>query len=556
MGQRWVLHPFLFAVFPIVALYAHNVYETPPGEIVQPIEIMLGVTLLVWLALKGLVRNGQRAGFIATLALFVFFTVASASTTVNETLTYLSTFWIATKYDLEPARVIWPQVLICTALGVLLVFRPKDPRRLTSYLNILAAILVTLPASQAAFQLAWDPVGPMKWAPILQTGAQPPEKLPDVYLIVLDGYARSDVLKENFDFDNTPFLKHLEQKGFYIPQRSTANYCQTRLSLASILNADYLDEYVSKLGQDATLMRELIGANSVSKTFKKLGYRIVSFATGYDETDHVGRDMRLAPFTELSEFHRMLTNLTPLGDVLPDLLAARDPYDAARERTLFLLNTLPQIARYAEPTFTVAHVVAPHPPFIFGENGEDISPRKMKYLLCDASSFDSHYGAENYREGYRRQAIFVTRQIERVIDQILENSPEPPIIILQSDHGSGMNLDAQDVKKSDMHERMGILNAYLFPDRDYHRLSETITPVNTFRVVLNQFFGAQLEMLPEKNYYSTWTSPFDFIEVTDRVRERKPGAVAEAPGGSPTASPGPHSPLSYRAGDLRPTNPG
>ena len=86
---------------------------------------------------------------------------------------------------------------------------------------------------------------------------------------------------------------------------------------------------------------------------------------------------------------------------------------------------------------------------------------------------------------------------------------------------------------------MSILNAYFFPDRDYHRLSETITPVNSFRVVLNQFFDAELEMLPEKNYYSTQHGPFNFIEVTERVQDHKPTAVAEKPPADSTVTPEP-----------------
>ena len=32
--RRWVLHPFLIAVFPILSLYSHNVYETSPRSLV------------------------------------------------------------------------------------------------------------------------------------------------------------------------------------------------------------------------------------------------------------------------------------------------------------------------------------------------------------------------------------------------------------------------------------------------------------------------------------------------------------------------------------------
>ena len=68
-----------------------------------------------------------------------------------------------------------------------------------------------------------------------------------------------------------------------------------------------------------------------------------------------------------------------------------------------------------------------------------------------------------------------------------------------------------------MHERMSILNAYFFPGRSYQELYPEITPVNTFRVVLNTFFGADLELLPDKNYFSTWSEPYQFVDVTGAV---------------------------------------
>src|SRR4029077_20790654 len=95
--------------------------------------------------------------------------------------------------------------------------------------------------------------------------------------------------------------------------------------------------------------------------------------------------------------------------------------------------------------------------------------------------------------------------------------PAPPLITLQSAPGWGMNLDFQSPERSDLRERMGILNAYLFPDRDYRGLDDAITPVNSFRVVLDHYFGARLARLPERSFFSTWTEPFRFVDVTERV---------------------------------------
>jgi hypothetical protein len=126
-----------------------------------------------------------------------------------------------------------------------------------------------------------------------------------------------------------------------------------------------------------------------------------------------------------------------------------------------------------------------------------------------------------------------------MIDRILANSPEPPVIILQSDHGSGMGLSTECHNQTDLRERLSILNAYFLPGVGSEDLYQSISPVNSFRVVLNAYFGAGLELLPDRSYFSTWSDPFKFIDVTNQVRP--------APGSSTDSS----SPPSASAPDRR-----
>ena len=65
---------------------------------------------------------------------------------------------------------------------------------------------------------------------------------------------------------------------------------------------------------------------------------------------------------------------------------------------------------------------------------------------------------------------------------------------------------------------MGVLNAFYFPDRNYRGLDDAITPVNSFRVVLDRYFGAHLARLPDRSFFSTLSRPFRFLDVTERVR--------------------------------------
>jgi hypothetical protein len=296
-----------------------------------------------------------------------------------------------------------------------------------------------------------------------------------------------------------------------------------------------MDRFVDDSTSDTTWIRGLIGANTVVKTLRTHGYQFATFSTGFDMTEHPEADIYLSPHLHISDFHRLLLESTPLTAFLPDS-AGLDQYRMTRERTLHVLKTLPEVARREGPTITLAHILAPHPPFVFGEDGRDVSPRHTRFVLNDGDLYDRHYGDDlTYAEGYRAQAAFLTREVERVIGRILEDSPDPPIIILQSDHGSGMKYDLDSVEATDLRERMGILNAYYFPGRDYEGLHDRITPVNSFRVVFNRYFGANLELYEDRNYFSTSSEPFKFVDVTEKVRTeqgpREDSADPRGPGG-------------------------
>ena len=170
---------------------------------------------------------------------------------------------------------------------------------------------------------------PRNWEPAaFDTSAwSPPPRAqrPDVYYIILDGFARADVLRDLYDFDAGPFLDGLERREFFVAGRSTSNYSQTRLSLTSSLNADYIDNRDLKYVRDEGPLLEMMAGNRVVKAFRRLGYRLVSFASGYELTELTGADLYLTPFPYMSEFHRLLLRMTPLQHLLPTP-AQRDAY--------------------------------------------------------------------------------------------------------------------------------------------------------------------------------------------------------------------------------------
>ena len=144
--------------------------------------------------------------------------------------------------------VVATELLIAIGL-VFAVARVKEPRALTPSLNVFALILIAMPVYTIArarkeHQVEISEAKGGIFPPGAVPTAQVVGRRPDIYYIILDGYARSDVMSKLFGFDNEPFLKRLEQKGFYVARRSTANYCQTPLSLSSSLNAVYLNDLI------------------------------------------------------------------------------------------------------------------------------------------------------------------------------------------------------------------------------------------------------------------------------------------------------------------------
>ena len=65
---------------------------------------------------------------------------------------------------------------------------------------------------------------------------------PDIYVILLDGYARPDKMRELFGFDDSAFTGGLEQRGFRISEGSRSSYLVTTLSVPSMLNMRHVPD--------------------------------------------------------------------------------------------------------------------------------------------------------------------------------------------------------------------------------------------------------------------------------------------------------------------------
>ena len=173
------------------------------------------------------------------------------------------------------------------------------------------------------------------------------------------------------------------------------------------------------------------------------------------------------------------------------------PYQAHVDRQIFILDTLTTLPKRDEPIFVFAHLIVPHPPFVFQADG------RMQMNADYYRESGVPVNDEIYKSGYVDQIQFVNEEILEVVERILKESSEEPIIILQADHGDGLTFSP------------AILNAYYLPGSGSERLYPSISPVNTFRLILSEYFGADLKMIEDISRVSTYEKPYDFVIYED-----------------------------------------
>jgi len=495
-SQAFPWHVLLFAIYPILALLAHNISQVAPASALLPLGFSVVGAGLLLLLLRLWLHDWQRAALATTILLVLFFSY-------GHVYSYLKGVTVSGIY-LFRHRTMAPLWIVLAGLGVWWARRRKpDVRGLTRLLNVVGVVLLIFPVIQVGSGLwkqwrAWERSSPTAPNPVVGAGGGAADQTsPDIYYIILDGYGRADILQELYGYDNSEFLSSLENMGFYVANCSMSNYSQTELSLASSLNYNYL----SALGNsfvpenwDRSQLWPLIKNSAVRIYLESRGYKTIAFKTGFSWTELTDADLFLAPQLskrQLDGFQYMWLQTTFVRILLDAeaLSMLKNPDDQSRQRTKFVLEQLQEIPSIDGPKFVFAHLVIPHQPFVFGPNGEAIS------IASDAT-------ADMSAQAYVDQVIFINKQMEIILAKIIADSPTPPIIIIQGDHGpSGWG----------MINRMLNLGAYYFPGHE-DMLYPTITNVNAFRIVFDEYFGQDLPLLPDISLFPDNSHDFKQVE--------------------------------------------
>lgn len=247
---------------------------------------------------------------------------------------------------------------------------------------------------------------------------------------------------------------------------------------------------------------------------KSRGYATAAFDSGYFPTEMKQVDDFYATGWLLNEFHEALLDTTPAWVLFKNV----GRHETQRRRILYILDHLPDVKHQTKPVFVFAHIMALHPPYVFGPNGEDIQQRKSSLRFWE--DFGNPTPQELSHQ-YKQQLAFINKKVAQVVSLIASNRTRPVCIVIQGDHGS--SFESPQTEREYFRERFSILNAVRLPQETSrfkaNQLYDSISSVNTFRVIFNAVFGANLPLLPDRSFYSVRNDPFNWKEVTDTVRE-------------------------------------
>jgi energy-coupling factor transporter transmembrane protein EcfT len=484
------MFPLLLAAYPVLTAYLWNIREIPLHVLWRPLFLALGAALALWFVFQVITRNSNRSALMTGLFIFLFSSYGQVHHALEEIPAY-----DAFRYQHWFLGAIGLALLVT---GMIVISKKQPGGKLLRVVMIASSLLVLIPTTQIAWHLLkpeFKAEFPTDWYP----PARVTQVQPDVYYFILDGYAREDLMLERTDYNNADFVDALTERGFYVADCSRTNYNNTILALTSTLNMQYypaLEELAASQGLTGKGTWRYLKPNIVMQTFQSMGYQSVAFDSGYYWSTLEDADIFLQPWEDagdpphMTPFEYLLLKGTPLVALYERKggfeSTARDDrlfpwrYHVAQQE--YILDHAPDIAENDAATFAFIHVMIPHEPMVFSPEGIQTSP------LYFGAGGNWPTTASAFTKAYVNGVRYLNPRMLEIVDRILEKSATPPIIILQGDHGfwTGTNLP--------------VLNAYYLPGQAADALYPTISPVNSFRLIFDQYFGTNLGLLEDASY--------------------------------------------------------
>ena len=367
-----------------------------PLVIVRSLIVAVAAGALLSGSGRLLLGDKDRGGIFATLAIFLF--VVGADIRIAVLLGFAIALLFVERYLLPPARRLrWRMIgrFFSSVTAILLLAIGIQAFQAGTFSLVIRALTEEAPFRS---DLPAAAVAPADAA-----------SQPDVYVLLLDGHARPDVLRRVFDHDESGFVTALEDRGFDVATQSRTNYALTVQVMASMFNMRPLDQIAEVrplLDRTASrpagsIIRTAINDGPVLDRLREQGYELIALASSYEEPALRSVD-RWIDTGELNEFEVNMFRRTILRPILP-VVAPDWVSSSYRSRVENEFRTLAEIAaeRGSRPKFVFGHLPSPHAPWVYNADGTPRTVLDVDAMWAETPASDCRVLASSRVESMR-----------------------------------------------------------------------------------------------------------------------------------------------------------
>ena len=528
LGQPFYL--WLLGIYPILHLYSVNLGLIIEHEVLASLAAMFVASTIAFLLTNLILGDRHKAAFLLSIA----------------SICFSFSGHLYTQLFVSKSLFVWTLMISALAILVMgLIVRTKKRKFFVSAtlpLNLVSLALLANPGiTIISGHIYMSSFARISAANVSSTAVQESTPKvtdsathPDIYYIIPDSYPSDAWLEEAMGYDNSAFTQALRDRGFIVAEQAHSNYGSTFTSLAATLNMRYFDSNSSPLN-DLDFLRQAIAESEVAKLLKQLGYTYIHVLSGLllpSSIADINRDYTPAGpidiaiddsdfdaailFHEKAGISRVLdrgflykqsflslyhdTTLLRLVKSQLDKIFFTDefmPYHVyAAERFLDTVADVETFAAMPEATFAIVHLLKPHEPIVFAENGDKI---RAITIPSPAEHID--------------ELRYVNSRFLQMIDTILENSQNEPVIIFQADHGSTHG----HASFGDRYVHFDAYAAYYLPDGHSLDIPQPYTFINSFPLILNEVFATDFALQDDRlmEHLLGYDAPFLLGDVTD-----------------------------------------
>jgi len=497
--ERWGIHSFLLPVFFVLHSYKQYYGLVSSDTAIRSFFKILLIFLLFFLLLQVFIRNINKSLQLTTLlgSVMLFYGV------VKDFFQFTLHAHFIAKYS-----VLLPLTLIIITVLVRIISKKKDYRKSNLFQNYLLIIFISIDGiillvSDSSLFLHKNLLTKNSYTNL--DSLPTPASKPDVYFLVFDSYPGTFFLKDHMGYDNSLFNNALKEEGFRVIENPKSNYNRTVFSISSTLNFEYLRDIhsfspiSSKNYNDARLA---VKESIVPKIFKHYDYKIYNLSVfDIDGIPCIRKEnfltlpeQNVLLYNTLIErlkkdiFWNLIKGKFAIGAIKKMFKRNEDEFISEQEEKRDFNNTIidsllkTTFLKTGSPKFVYAHFYLPHPPYFYDENG---NKNDLQYIMTPGSLENKSF--------FLSYLKYTNKIILEITRKIIRDSGNKALIVLQSDHGF------RDFEDGSSFPQLFFNNytAFYFPDKNYSTLYDTMSNINTFPILLNQYFNTNFPLQPD-----------------------------------------------------------